>query len=443
MFKETNAYKLSKLQFFWMLTVPAIMSEFVYIILEYRSIYNKEMLENFGISNTQLGVLFSAYGIAAMVCYAFGGLVADRFRMKFLMPVSIIIIGGTCFVMAMNPSYPVLFAMFLIVGADSAALYWSTRFKIVRLATKEDYKYAGNVGLSYLIQSIIGFIMSYVFLWLLNTGLGFNAVLNVSGVICVVMGVLIFFTVPYFEGEINTGSSKKEETAVKEKGSSLKNYIYCFKQPCVWITVIVIFCTYAINSYVYLYVDMLKTVFLAPLTLTATIGTIRSYAIGWFSTPLAGAIQTKTKTTLGYVKVAGIVCTFSLVGFMLIGQNAKLIIPYAILLCVVSFFAGSAYKTGSGVLAEFILPKEYYGTATSVFSTFAYASDAFFPIIIGRVMDKMGNGAYSVFTIAFLVMAAMLWLAGIWGKQVKKRDAEKIAAATAAAAEEAAAQSQQ
>ena len=41
--------------------------------------FRPTLLEVFGFSNTQLGDLFAAYGVTAMLCYFPGGVLADRF----------------------------------------------------------------------------------------------------------------------------------------------------------------------------------------------------------------------------------------------------------------------------------------------------------------------------------------------------------------------------
>ena len=43
-------------------------------------VFRPTLLDLFGISNTELGLWFSVYGIVAMVSYLFGGPLADRFE---------------------------------------------------------------------------------------------------------------------------------------------------------------------------------------------------------------------------------------------------------------------------------------------------------------------------------------------------------------------------
>ena len=58
--------------------------------------FRPTMLEAFDITNTQLGDMFAAYGLAAMFSYFFGGPFADRYSARSLMAVSLVAtaVGG-------------------------------------------------------------------------------------------------------------------------------------------------------------------------------------------------------------------------------------------------------------------------------------------------------------------------------------------------------------
>jgi nitrate/nitrite transporter NarK len=42
-------------------------------------IFRPTLLDHFGITNTEIGIWFSVYGIVAMISYFLGGALADRF----------------------------------------------------------------------------------------------------------------------------------------------------------------------------------------------------------------------------------------------------------------------------------------------------------------------------------------------------------------------------
>ena len=61
------------------------------------------MLEAFGLSNTQLGDVFAAYGVMAMIAYFPGGALADRFSARSLLTVSMIATAAGGLYMATYP----------------------------------------------------------------------------------------------------------------------------------------------------------------------------------------------------------------------------------------------------------------------------------------------------------------------------------------------------
>ncbi len=58
--------------------------------------FRPTLLEAFDLSNTQLGDMFAAYGLTAMVSYLVGGPFADRYSARSLIAVSLVLtaIGG-------------------------------------------------------------------------------------------------------------------------------------------------------------------------------------------------------------------------------------------------------------------------------------------------------------------------------------------------------------
>ena len=52
-------------------------------------VFRPTLLDLFGISNTELGLWFSVYGVVAMVSYLFGGPLADRYPARNLMAIAL------------------------------------------------------------------------------------------------------------------------------------------------------------------------------------------------------------------------------------------------------------------------------------------------------------------------------------------------------------------
>ena len=75
-------------------------------------VFRPTLLDVFQISNTELGLWFSVYGLVAMISYLFGGVLADRFPARKLMATALWVTSGGGVVMAMVPSNRVMIVLY-------------------------------------------------------------------------------------------------------------------------------------------------------------------------------------------------------------------------------------------------------------------------------------------------------------------------------------------
>ncbi|WP_371298220.1 hypothetical protein [Paraeggerthella sp.] len=84
-------------------------------------------------------------------------------------------------------------------------MWWGTRFKVIRLCCEEN-EYASKIGVSYSIYGVTGLVIG-----LINAGIiaaisgsaGVQAMLIFLGVMIAILGVVSYFIIPDFKGEIN------------------------------------------------------------------------------------------------------------------------------------------------------------------------------------------------------------------------------------------------
>ena len=95
-------------------------------------IFRPTLLEVFNITNTELGIFFSVYGIVAIVSYIFGGTLADRFAARNLMAIALWLtsIGGV--IMFFLPSSSMMKAIYGFWGFTSIFLFWAALIRATR-----------------------------------------------------------------------------------------------------------------------------------------------------------------------------------------------------------------------------------------------------------------------------------------------------------------------
>ena len=107
-------------------------------------VFRPLLLDVFGITNLQLGTAFSLYGVVAMVCYFPGGPLADRFAVRKLMTVALLVtaLGGVYF--ASIPSLSGLQLLYGFWGVTTILLFWSALIRATR-----EWGGAQSQGLAY------------------------------------------------------------------------------------------------------------------------------------------------------------------------------------------------------------------------------------------------------------------------------------------------------
>ncbi|MFK7756787.1 MAG: nitrate/nitrite transporter [Flavobacteriales bacterium] len=96
-------------------------------------IFKPTLLEVFQISNTDLGLCFSVYGLVAILAYVFGGPIADKYQPKWLLSIALFLTGCGGLVLI---SYPSLFVLKLIYGywgITTIFLFWASLMKSTRI----------------------------------------------------------------------------------------------------------------------------------------------------------------------------------------------------------------------------------------------------------------------------------------------------------------------
>ena len=95
-------------------------------------VFRPTLLDVFQISNRELGVWFSVYGVVAMISYMFGGVLADRFPARKLMAIALWLTSGGGVVMAMVPSNRVMIVLYGFWGFTTIWLFWAAMIRATR-----------------------------------------------------------------------------------------------------------------------------------------------------------------------------------------------------------------------------------------------------------------------------------------------------------------------
>lgn len=118
----------------WQLAILILAGESIFFLpFVIARVFRPTFLSVFDISNLELGVLYSIYGIIAMAAYFFGGPLADRFAPRNLLSIALLLTGAGGLFMAFFQNYTVLSWLYGFWGITTILLFWAALIKATRM----------------------------------------------------------------------------------------------------------------------------------------------------------------------------------------------------------------------------------------------------------------------------------------------------------------------
>ena len=211
-------------------------------------VFRPTFLDVFELSNFQLGSLFSVYGTVALISYAYGGVIADKFLPRKLMALSLFLTALGGLIMATFPSYLVLQILFGYWGFTTVFLFWGAMIKATRLwggSLSQGKAFGFLDGGRGLVAASISSLGVFIFSFILTTDIGsatfierqeaFKYVILFSSLVIALIGVSVLFFMK-MKGE--------EELKGLASSNSIKNIKSVLKIPSVWLLMIIIMSAY-------------------------------------------------------------------------------------------------------------------------------------------------------------------------------------------------------
>lgn len=397
---NTKQRELSIARSIFLVVIASIGSWAVYSLNHLRKVFYNDFLTGFGVTNAQLGDLVSLWSLVCVICYIPGGILGDKVRMKYLAPISFFCTAAILFWCSTTPSYETLRVIYILYGAVCGLLFWSCRYKIIKLASNDEKTYNRNIGLSYSLFAICGLVLSAVLIAIFaktTSGMGMVSLFWIVGGINVVLGILGFLFIPKFPDEI-----KEEKNKIRIW--NLSNLLTAIKNPGVILSSIALFLIYTPYTLQYVYTSYLTDVFLASAVLVGLVSSIRTYGINIVAAPVLGFLGKKFSGVKVLFYVSIIMVILPLI-FIFLPEKSSLAVVAMIVIIIYAFFMNGSYSIASALLPECNIPTNIFATAVGIFSFVGFAPDIIFAPIIGRILDSQGTAAYHTINWIFVACA--------------------------------------
>jgi sugar phosphate permease len=416
---EVRSSDLSKGRRIFLLILVSMGSSTIYAPAYLKGVFYDPLMEALHCTNADLGLLLSAYAITATICYLPSGIVADKVHCRTLGWVGFVTTAILTYVYALLPSITTLMFVFVGMGITTILIWWGIRFKLVRLISEEE-EYSKNIGLSYGVYGLAGLVIGLINMWIVNSlmanmEVAVRTLLIFVGTVILILGILSFFFIPKFEGEINTG----------ESGFNIRQLGLVVKNPVVWLSAACMFFVYFYYTGVTYTTPYLSDVMGASLGIVSVVSIVRTYGITLLSGPAFGFMARKSGSPSRVIWIGSVVAAIALVAFRFMPSNSAMAVLAAVVIICLGFIANGVFGIVSSQLTEGRVPITIFGTATGILSVIGFLPDTFSSTWFGTLIDQQGNNAYGNI---FLILAASALLAAFFAILlllfVRKNDAK-------------------
>ena len=166
-----------------------------------RYIYQIPMVEFMGFTNTEVGLIMSSFGIAAIALYAPSGLIADKFSHKWMITLSMIATGLLGLLMATYPPFWVMIMIQIGFGITTVLTLWSVTIKAASLLGSADEQ-GSIMGWMEGFRGVGVMTLAVFTMWVFSkigesNPNSLRTVILIYSSVYIILGVLCWFFVPH------------------------------------------------------------------------------------------------------------------------------------------------------------------------------------------------------------------------------------------------------
>ncbi len=380
--------------------------------------FRPTMLEVFGFTNTQLGDMFAIYGVAAMLSYFPGGVLADHFSPRSLIAIALFAtaIGGLY--MASIPSAAYMRVLYGYWGVTTIFLLWGALIAATRDWGSDKTQGAafgileGGRGLVAAALASVGVaILALYFpenvsqVSAEDREAGLRAVIYLYTLVTFLAGVIAWFLIPAIS------------TQTGPQLSPVRGVSIVLRRPVVWAQAGIIICAYCcykgLDNYSLYAVDVLGK---------NEIEGARLASYGAWTRPVAAIIAGIVADRFIASRSIGVIFGLLMLSYAwwAVTEPVAAGVSIVYLNFFVTYIAAFALRgVYFALLEENRTPKFITGTTVGIISFVGFTPDAFFAPIGNRILDAnpgiIGFRNYFLFLAAIaaagiLVTAWMMWL---------------------------------
>ncbi|MFK8329798.1 MFS transporter [Pseudomonas sp. BJa5] len=374
----------------------------IYKLANLKDAFYVPMQEFMGLSHTEIGLLLSANALIATGLFVVGGLLADRFDTRKLIPVGLLGTGALGLYLATFPPFSSLMVVFCLLAVCADCIYWPALLKAIR-GLGNDQEQGRLFGLLEggrgVVDTLVAFSALGVFVAMGAAENGLKAAILFYSVIDICAGVLTWFLL----------KSNPSAAPTTTKKNPLSNLVQALQVPAIWLVSFNVFMVYIVYCGLTYFIPYLKEVYGLPVALVGAYGIINQYMLKIFGGPAGGFIADKHfKSPSRYLKWAFLALLPMMAIVLLIPKSPGFIYAGMAATLSFAFIVFSMRGVFWAPMGEVGIAPHITGSAFGIGCLIGYAPGMFAYVGYGAILDHFpGQQGYNYVFMSMMVLAVI------------------------------------
>ena len=367
----------------------------IYKLANLKDAFYVPMQEHMGLTHTEIGTLLSANAIVATALFVVGGMLADRFDTRKLIPVGLIGTGALGLYLASFPGFSELLVLFALLAVCADCIYWPALLKAIR-NLGDDGEQGRMFGLLEggrgVIDTVVAFSALGVFVVMGSGEDGLKSAILFYALIDILAGLVTWFL-------LRDGASATPAAASHQSGGKT-GLLAALRVPGIWLVSLNVFMVYSVYCGLTYFIPYLKDMYQLPVALVGAYGIINQYFLKVLGGPAGGFLADKQLGSSSrylmwaFLALLPVMALINLIpqgeGFIYAGMAATLSFALIIFSMRGVFWAP---------MSEVGIPRHITGAAFGIGCLIGYAPGMFAYIVYGSLLDRFpgAQGYHYVF----------------------------------------------
>lgn len=345
------------------------------------------MQEFMSLSNTQIGVALSVYGMVQTIGNFASIYIADRFSKKILIPFSLICVGLVGIYISTFPSYYGILVAWGLLALFGEVVYWPVLLKSIRLlgdSTQQGRLFGFLEAGRGVVDTIVAFSALGIFMLLGEGEAGLKSSIWFYSACVIVAGILAYFLLE--DDKIRT--TDKQGHTISKNQAAWQGVIQAIKTPEIWVVSMTIFTIYSVYCGLTYFIPFLKDIYGMPVALVGAYGIINQYTLKLVGGPIGGYLADKKfHSSARYLRFALILAAISITIFIFMPHSSLNIYFGMVLTLGFAALVFTMRATFFAPVDEIEMPREISGAAMSIACIFGYSPQLFCFALYGYMID--------------------------------------------------------